>query len=1340
MKNLIPHFIQDQFIVNNREGRLIAYTLFVDLSGFTQVTGALMRQGNRGAEELSKVLNDIFEPLVQLVYAHEGFIPYFAGDAFAAIFTDEGGARKARDVVQVALEARHLFEQREFQFGNFTIGIRFGLSHGEVEWGIVGDNDHAFYFKGQPIDSCAKCQVIAQDKEIVIDHALQQKLAKGDFILQEVEPGYCRIKSDPVSLSPIIPAILPTIDRNIALRFLPPSVVDYQHEGEFRTVNSVFISFDGLETYESLNEFSTIVLSQINSFSGYFKEIDFGDKGGVLTCFFGAPISFENSQERTLEFVLSLQEALKGLELSSSLRYRVGVSAGTAYTGTVGGRERCQYAAVGNKVNLAARLMTYADWGDVLVDEDIQKSRSFLFQHKGDIHYKGFKGNVPTFKLIGRNYEFTSRDYENEMIGRAEELSELLAFAQPVFENKFAGIAYVYGEAGIGKSRLIYEFKKTLLKENLVHWFTCQADQILKKPFNPFVYFLRNYFKQFQESSSLANFHQFEGRYNQLIKNLAAKEGYPEKEGIIRELIRTKAVLAALIGINIQNSIWDQLDARGRYQNTLSAVVTLLVAEAILHPMVLAIEDGHWLDENSKELLHEIGRNIARYPVLIVVTSRYQDDGSKPVILPKGMLPDYENRSLEINLNVLPPEGIRRFAETRLQGKISEDFFELLLRTSNSNPFYLEQILEYFTESNLIAKLDGEWTIKDKNIKLSNSINAILTARIDRLSTLVKETVKAAAVIGREFELPILSEVMMQQEEFLRQNGGNGNLLKEQILHAEKWQIWHAMNELRYIFRHSLMREAAYSMQLQTRLQQLHKLIAEAIEHLYKENLETRYADLAYHYEQAGVFDKTCEYLRKAADFARSNYQNQQALEYYEKLLKKLGNPDDTDVQISTHLKKGKVLELIGQWDECEHAYEQALKLAKKSRDVLLLGQANNSLGHLLLLKGEYFNAMRFLQTAAGLFESIDDKVGIAKVYGNLGDLHFRQGEYKEAKKYFEQSLGIGANYNAHVAANLGLNYMNQGFYDEGISCLQPHLEACIRKNDKQGMATLYTNMGIIFSEKGDYDAALESYEKGLVLSEELGNKLLTAIAIGSIGNIHMHKGDYKTAKDLFLRDLEIAEELGDKQGVAIALGLIGELLSIEGEFHKSIDYLQKNLMLCEELGYQKGIAKALNTLGDVFYFMGEFDRSMHFYDRAIEVTRKINNKLVLGASLVEKGLVLIAKNQLEQLPAVLEEALRIAQELGNPDLLFDARLLEAKQQKVLGQLEAAENLLLKFDWQQLSSDQQASVYFELHQLRPHKQAYRQQALDLYQKLYKATPKYMYRIRLAMLQGVKVDV
>ncbi len=1339
MKNLIPYFIQEKYQEGQLHGSCQAYTMFVDLSGFTSLTETLMKRGVDGSEVLSIILNRIFDPMVRLVYRRGGFIPYFAGDAFTAIFpkTEEN---EAWEIVHAAQELRSFFNKKEVwntRYGKFKIGVKIGLSVGQVEWGIIGEEYKAFYFRGEAIDNCAQSEHGALQQEIIIDTPLFEQLSFMKDHFQSAAVNFYKLEKeyqpDQDISYPEFKA--PPLSSSIARQFLLDSVIKFNQQGEFRSVVTVFISFKGVEDHETLNEFASIVVNQFYKFSGYFKEIDFGDKGGVLVGFFGAPVSFENNAERALELAMAIMHATQRLQQHATLQCKMGITAGVAYTGIVGGKERCQYAAVGNQVNLAARLMTQADWGEILVNQEIQKIRQFNFKHKGDIQYKGIQGGVPTYSLTGRNVD-DHPDYFGKMIGREKELVALQHFAQEIFDQQSLGISYIYGEAGIGKSRISYELKKELQKNANVHCFTCQADQILQKPFNPFVYFLNNYFEQSPENSKSDNRHFFEDKFQQLLNRISIIT-HKDAQEIYLEISRTRSVLAAQIGIKYPDSLWEQLDAKGKYQNTLSAIITLFKAESLIHPVLIELEDGHWFDDSSIDLVSKLIRQIPNYPTCILVTSRYADDGSKPSIVSTEIQEEEAIKYHEIDLNILHSDVLLDLATSRLGGTLKKDFFVLLERLTNGNPFYAEQLLEYFSESDLLVKVNGQWTLKDKSIRLSSSINSILMARIDRLSDLVKETVKAAAVIGREFEIPVLTEVMNTHHSFAKLNNNKIGLLKEQIVTAEKGQIWRSMNELRYIFKHSLLREAVYDMQLRTRLREVHFSIAKAIEKVYADNLEDKFLDLSFHYEQADEKERTVFYTKKAAVIARKTFQNKSALQLYNKLIHLLNDdPDQQEELISALLRKADILELIGNWQECEAVLTDALKKAKALNHDGQLGKTHNSFGHLLVLTGQYTKAKNHLKRAIVHFEATGDEYGLLKAYGNLGNQYFRQGQYRKAEEYFIKSIELSKQFKssyatAQIVANLGLTYMNLGDFDAGIRYQKAQLAICEERKDKPGMATLSTNLGIVYFEKGAYDAALACYQQGLELSQELGNKQLIAITIGCIGSVHERKGEYEKAMYNFEKDLEIAEELGDKQGIAITLGLIGQLHTVKGEFDKAIQFLERQLAICRELNYQKGIAKAVNTLGDIYHHKTQSDISIKYYDLAIEVARKIDNRLVLGESLAEKGNPLLAQGKVEEAQATQKEALKIAKQLGNPNLLFEVHILGVRVTATKDKKEAAfilKELLLDVD----APIQKAALFYELYKIEKNSE-YKQNALELYQKLYNETPQFIFKQRIQHL-------
>ncbi|MFN4080983.1 MAG: tetratricopeptide repeat protein, partial [Saprospiraceae bacterium] len=583
--------------------------------------------------------------------------------------------------------------------------------------------------------------------------------------------------------------------------------------------------------------------------------------------------------------------------------------------------------------------------------------------------------------------------------------------------------------------------------------------------------------------------------------------------------------------------------------------------------------------------------------------------------------------------------------------------------------------------------------------------------------------------------------VMARQEEFIRKNGNLDTVLREQVQTAEKWQIWHAMNELRYIFRHSLLREAAYDMQLGARLRELHQLIAEAIEKLYPHS-EERYVDLAFHYEEAENIHKTHKYLEKAADYARRNFQNKQALKFYDKLIASLSEnkSDKTGKITKLMLRKGALLELTGQWSEAETIFRESLArtLAQNAPD--LIGRSNRRLGQLLMMRGDYEQARNYLDEAILSYQKANDQIGLAKTFGNLGALYFRQGAYEQAKNWFAKAIEINRarhreTENASIVANMGLIYMNQGHYDEGIRRLEEQLNLTERAKDKPGLATIYTNLGIIFLEKNSLDSALICLEKGLALSEELGNKFLMTICIGSIGSVWEKKGDYAKAMQHFERDLDLCHELGDKQGTAIACGLMGDLLSLMGEFDRSNIFLEKEYALSQELNYKKGVAKALNTLGDNFFFSGDFEKSIHYYSLAIERSRELGNKLILGYSLIEKGFVHTYNKEAAPARILLEEGRDIALTLDNSDLNFGANILHAQILILENERSEAVRRLQQMLLSARNERDEAAIHFELRRVADNPIPHHIRALTLYRNLFEKTPQYLFKWRIKILEG-----
>ncbi len=1240
---VIPLWLQAQIDEGVSSGAFEACVLFVDIKGFTPLTESLMQRGKEGAEILSSALNDVFAPMVDLVYASGGFIPYFAGDAFFGVFP----SALPSSVATVAFEALDAFDQRPpvgLLPGAFQIEASVGLSAGTVNWGVVGPGRIAYY-KGAALTRAADAQKRAALREIVADDFFIRSEPVFPFSTEIRTAGFYRLigitDSNRATATFAVKSAVPSSDFSA---------------GEFRSVASVFISFEGIEKHDSISEFATVVLNQFGRFGGYFKEFDFGDKGALAVGFFGAPVAYEDDAERALECMLALGEALGELQKKIPFRFRVGAAAGVAFAGKVGGKERRQYAAVGDRVNLAARMALQAPWSAIYVNAQMRVDERFSFAPLGSLRYKGMATPVETYQLTGRK-EASPRLFAGKIIGREKELSRLTGFARDFSDGIKA--AFIFGEAGVGKSRLLYEFRAAA-RETPSTWASCLSDQMLQKPFNPFFYFLRTYFQQSTGVSPQENKKNFESIFARLVAGTPAGAEAEKKE-----LERTQSALAAALGLYYKESLWERLDAKGRYENTFAALSSFLLGLSARRPLILEMDDAHWMDENSKAFLEFFIQKAVGAPVLLIVAARYSEEGSQRFTPSLASLSAASVPVEIIDLNILTRDGLTELAEARLKGAVAEDFAGSLWRATNGNPFFAEQMLAYYSENSLLEKVGDRFALRYKDAKISTSIRAVVTARLDRLPETVKETVKDAAVIGIEFELGILSEAVHPTSWPPESAPPMFVALKDRALAAERLQIWSALAEWRYAFRHVLVREAAYDMQPRARLRRQHARVAAAIEKIYAHRLETKYADLVFHYEQAEDLVKTIFYLKRAADYARKNYQNQQALDFYERLYPYIVLQGNAEEIIRLLLYKGKILQVVGRWAESVQHFEEALQRAPASGGVLLKGAIANALGGALTLRGAYAEARRYLQEAAGYFEGANDPKGVSAAYGALGDLYFRQGEYERARQFFTQSERInqreGFASAPQMVSMLGLTYMNLGDYAEAVSVQSYELRRCEERNDRLGMALLCINLGIVHLEWGDENQALAYYEKGLELARELGARQLISIVTGCIGNVWRLKGDFEKALFFLEEDVQICRELGDRQGLAIVAELLGKLFMDAGDSNTAKAHFESSLEGARDLHYQKGCIKALQGLGAVYLYLGEPEEAAAYLDEAVALSRSIGARLLLVQCLLTKGAVCLTLGDPASAAAAGREAALVAPDLGNERLTREAVAFAAR-------------------------------------------------------------------------------
>lgn len=326
--NLIPYFIYEKYQAGQTDGRLKAITLFMDISGFTAMTQAFMRHGKEGAEELAQVINTIFEPIILAIYKHGGFVTGFAGDALTVIFPafDEQAALAACATSLNIQSIVSTLKNYHTPFGSFELAIKQGLSAGLIEWGIIGPSEHkTHFFRGNAIDRCAEAEQQAAAGGIILDKAIRSLLPIEPVDLVINNGRFTQLKQIVSNLNlPKTTPQFPSLSEEFCHQFFQQDVWQYSGKGEFRLASIIFLAFQSDLSKTSLAQLVTQVIQECDQFGGHFSEVDFGDKGGLVLIYFGAPKAHENNLERALSYTLALSKKLNELKLS----YRVGITYG----------------------------------------------------------------------------------------------------------------------------------------------------------------------------------------------------------------------------------------------------------------------------------------------------------------------------------------------------------------------------------------------------------------------------------------------------------------------------------------------------------------------------------------------------------------------------------------------------------------------------------------------------------------------------------------------------------------------------------------------------------------------------------------------------------------------------------------------------------------------------------------------------------------------------------------------------------------------------------------------------------------------------------------------------
>ncbi|MEO7327350.1 MAG: tetratricopeptide repeat protein, partial [Minicystis sp.] len=485
----------------------------------------------------------------------------------------------------------------------------------------------------------------------------------------------------------------------------------------------------------------------------------------------------------------------------------------------------------------------------------------------------------------------------------------------------------------------------------------------------------------------------------------------------------------ALLGIRWEGSLYERLNPKDRFTHTLAAISAWIRAESSMQPVVLHLEDAHWADDDAFRVIQALSRmgkggsvpSAASAPIAIICTARPRDDGTAFRIPVGADIP-----VVEIPLGPLTAEQIGRVADNAAGRRVPDIFRTMLTDHAGGNPFYTEEILAYWNEADLQGPL-GDSTVSSPSVALLPSdVNSVLIARLDRLAGPIKSIVQAAAVIGREFDLPVLRLMFDDRK-----------LVGDHVNEAVKQGIFLPLSGERFRFRHTLLRNAAYEIQSRARLQRLHFRAAEAIESVHDEDLDSHLATLARHFRRADAPDKARSYLLRAARQAANRYAHLDARRYYRSYLKTVADPTPESVIARYELARD-VLELDDELGKAADEHRQVIAEAQH------LGDRNSEtlgwlgLGRVRWASGELPEAEDHLLQALSITRAVGNRWSESRVLAHLALVQRAEDRAGEALNTFEQALRIGHELGIRseptVFGGIVQHFENDGRADEALA------------------------------------------------------------------------------------------------------------------------------------------------------------------------------------------------------------------------------------------------------------------------------------------------------------------
>jgi class 3 adenylate cyclase/tetratricopeptide (TPR) repeat protein len=944
-----------------------------------------------------------------------------------------------------------------------------------------------------------------------------------------------------------------------------------------------------------------IMMEAVHRFEGTVNQV-LGD--GIMSIF-GAPIAHEDHAARACYAALAMQAAMQPYaeEVRRShgitMRIRVGVNSGEVVVRTIGNDLHMDYSAVGQTTNLASRMEHLATPGSVVLTAATLRLVEGLVQVNdlGPVPVKGMSEPVEVYDLTGassirRRLQATVARGLTTFVGRAIEIEALTQALEQAGAGHGQLVAAV-GEAGVGKSRLVYEFVHSHRTQGWLVLESASVSYGKATPYFPVVDLLKHYV------------HVEDGDNARTIRAKVTGQILTLDES----LQGTIPALLSLLDALPENSPFLQLDPPQRRQRTLDGLKRMLLRESQVQPLLLVFEDLHWIDSETQALLDSLVDSLPTAQLLLLVNYR----------------PEYQHGwggktfYTQLRLDPFPPESADAFLEVLLGNDPSlEPLKQLLVERTEGNPFFLEESVRTLVETQVLVGESGVYHLVQEppTIQVPATVQAILAARIDRLPQDDKRLLQTAAVIGTEVPLSLLQSVVEMSEE----------ALYPCLTHLQAAEFLYETSlfpERVFTFKHALTHEVAYSSLLQERRRVLHTRIIAVLETLAGDRWAERVEQLAHHALRGEVWEKALLYYRQAGQKAmgRSAYREarsclEQALEALQHVPKE---PATLEQAIDLRFDLRNALFPLGEHRQILDHLRTAETLAEALDDQRRRARVDSYMSYYYWFTGEPMNAIQSGKRA--LTRSLGDFPLQVTTNTHLGMAYHSLGDYRRAVEFF-----------GWIVAGLGGELTWKRFYSSGLPAVlsRSYIAGCL-------------------AQLGAFVEGASRGEEGVRIAEAAKHPFSVTIACWGVGDLYLSRGDIPKALALLERGLGLCQDAQLPHMFPRVASLLGSAYALCGRIAEALFLLEQAVEQDAAMHMMAFHPLFLARLSQVYLLAGRTEDALWHAGRALELSRANTQRGYEAWTIYLLGDIAMHHNPLEvdQAETHYHQALDLVNELG---------------------------------------------------------------------------------------------